>query len=73
MKQKSKKLAVALAIFLGWLGIHRFYVGKGGTGTVMLLFSLTLVGLILTVPWAFIDATMMLLGRFEDDKGNPLS
>jgi TM2 domain-containing membrane protein YozV len=32
--------AALLAFFLGALGIHKFYMGKGGTGAVMLVISL---------------------------------
>jgi TM2 domain-containing membrane protein YozV len=73
MKQKSKTLAAVLAFVLGWLGIHRFYVGKVGSGVAMLLLSMTLVGLMGTVPWALVDAMKIILGRFEDGKGNPLA
>ena len=31
---KSKITALLLCIFLGGLGVHRFYVGKIGTGVV---------------------------------------
>lgn len=31
---KSKGVALALCIFLGWLGAHRYYVGKIGTGVI---------------------------------------
>jgi TM2 domain-containing membrane protein YozV len=34
---KSKTVAYLLLIFLGWLGIHRFYLGKIGTGILYLL------------------------------------
>jgi len=37
MNQKSKTTALVLCIFLGWLGVHRFYVGKTGTGILWLL------------------------------------
>lgn len=38
---KSKVAAGILAIFLGGLGIHKFYLGKTGTGIVYLLFCWT--------------------------------
>ena len=34
---KSRLVALLLCIFLGGLGIHRFYVGKTGTGILMIL------------------------------------
>jgi hypothetical protein len=45
---KSKTVAVLLALFLGGLGIHRFYLGSWGLGLVLL--GLTLVGLALAFP-----------------------
>lgn len=35
---KSRLLAAVLAIFLGGLGIHKFYMGKVGWGIAYLLF-----------------------------------
>ena len=47
---KNKYVAGILAIFLGDLGIHKFYLGKIGWGIVFLLFCWTgipaIVGLI---------------------------
>ncbi len=34
---KSRLAASLLAIFLGWVGAHRFYTGKIGTAVVMLI------------------------------------
>ncbi len=33
---KSRKTAMLLAIFLGYLGIHRFYLGQIGLGVLYL-------------------------------------
>lgn len=45
--QKSKILAGLLAIFLGALGVHKFYLGRIGAGVIMLL--VTLVGSFIVV------------------------
>ena len=57
---KSRLAAAILAWFLGVLGIHRFYVGKVGTGILMIL---TLGGLGI---WVLIDFIMILVGSFRD-------
>ena len=56
---KSKSTATILAIFFGWLGIHRFYVGQKLWGIVY-LFSFGLCGIFL------IDAILWLLGSQEN-------
>jgi TM2 domain-containing membrane protein YozV len=60
---KSRLVALLLCVFLGALGIHRFYVGKTGTG---ILYILTLgffgVGVL-------IDFIMILVGSFTDKQG----
>lgn len=57
---KSRTVASVLCFFLGWLGIHRFYVGKTGTGILMII---TLGGL---GVWQLIDLIMLLCGVFKD-------
>lgn len=67
--EKSEKGFVAtllLCLFLGGLGVHRFYVGKIGTGILMLL---TLGGLGI---WALIDIIMIAVGSFKDKNGLPI-
>jgi TM2 domain-containing membrane protein YozV len=52
---RNKYVAAVLAFLLGPLGIHRFYLGRTGTGILMLVLSCTVVGLLISAPWAFID------------------
>ena len=47
----SAGVAWLLLIFLGFLGAHRFYLGKSGSGIAMLLSMFILIGLL----WWFID------------------
>jgi TM2 domain-containing membrane protein YozV len=52
---RNKYVAALLAFFVGVLGIHRFYLGRNGSGVLMLVLSATIVGLVVTGIWAFID------------------
>jgi TM2 domain-containing membrane protein YozV len=63
---KSKNMALILAIFLGYLGVHRFYVGKIGTG---LLYFFT--GGLYGVGW-ILDIIQIVSGNFRDNHGLPL-
>jgi TM2 domain-containing membrane protein YozV len=58
--------ALLLAIFLGALGVHRFYTGHTAIGVVQLL---TLGGCGI---WALIDIIQIATGSFKDAKGNKL-
>jgi TM2 domain-containing membrane protein YozV len=51
---------------LGAFGVHRFYVGKIGTG-IIYLFTGGLFGF----GW-FIDALLIAFGKFKDSNGLPL-
>ena len=42
-KPKNKLAAALLALFLGGLGVHKFYLGKTGMGLVYLLFCWTFI------------------------------
>jgi TM2 domain-containing membrane protein YozV len=54
-EKPSAGVAYLLAIFLGVLGAHRFYLGRTGSAVAMLLISLTFFGLIITYIWVLVD------------------
>lgn len=54
---KSKIVAGLLALFLGGLGIHKFYLGRGGAGILYLLFFWTFIPAVI----AFFDAIFLFL------------
>lgn len=80
---KSKLTAGILGIFLGWLGIHRFYLGyqniavaQLAVGLVGLVLSPFTCGLILTgaAIWGLVDGIMILTGSVPvDGQGRPLA
>lgn len=40
---RTKTTAALLALFLGGLGVHKFYLGRGGQGILYLLFCWTFI------------------------------
>ncbi|MCL2488178.1 MAG: TM2 domain-containing protein [Oscillospiraceae bacterium] len=63
VSSKSKGVAAVLCFFFGVLGIHRFYVGKAGTGVVWFI-TAGLLGI-----GAFVDFIMIICGSFKDSYG----
>ena len=63
---RNKYVAALIAFLLGPLGIHRFYLGRTGSGIAMLLLSCTIVGLAVSIPWAFIDMIRYLIMSDRD-------
>lgn len=64
--RKSKWATFWLCFFLGWLGIHRLYVGKVGTG-ILWMFTFGLFG----IGW-LVDLFVILCNGFSDGFGRPI-
>jgi len=66
ISEKSRLATTLLAWFLGALGVHRFYLGKIGTG-ILMLFTGGALGI-----WWLIDFIMAVAGVMKDKKGLPI-
>lgn len=64
--------AFLLAFLVGMFGVHRFYVGKTGSGIAMLVLTCTAIGCLVTVPWSIVDWIMIVCGNFTDAEGRRL-
>ncbi|MDO5026173.1 MAG: NINE protein [Trueperella sp.] len=73
-EQKSQVVAGILGVLLGWLGIHRFYLGYTGIGIAQI--AVTLITFGLGGLWGFIEGILILVGAnaFRTDaRGIPLA
>lgn len=57
-EQKSRALAIVLALFLGGLGAHKFYLGRPGWGILYLLFCWTFIPSLIALVELIIYACM---------------
>jgi TM2 domain-containing membrane protein YozV len=74
---KQRVVAGLLAIFLGALGVHNFYLGYNNRAFTQIFLttfgSFFLIGPILSSIWAFIEGVAILAGQVnEDASGQPL-
>ena len=69
--KKSNTTAVLLALFLGGLGIHKFYLGETGLGILYLLFCWTYIPSIVAFFEAFVISAKV--GKYNRQKAMELS
>ncbi len=68
---KSRYIAAALGLFLGFAGAHRFYLGYYKMGFAQLAFTAATQGY--GVLWGFIESILLFSGHINKDaKGRPL-
>ncbi len=60
VSEKGFVPTILLCYFLGFLGVHRFYVGKIGTGILMIV---TFGGFGI---WVIVDMVLIATGSFKD-------
>lgn len=66
LSDKNRWLAFLLCLFLGWFGIHRFYLGKPLTGIIYIF-----TGGLFCIGWIY-DGVNLLLNNAKDGNGFPL-
>lgn len=69
---KSKMVAGLLGIFLGGIGVHRFYLGYTKMGIIQIVVTLVTCGI--GAWWGLIEGILILCGKTitTDAEGNPL-
>jgi len=63
-RYSERKISIVLAVFLGWLGAHRFYQGQIGWGLIYLIILWIFPPLVVAV--SLIDAARYLFMTDED-------
>ena len=69
VSEKSWLVCFLLLIFLGLIGAHKFYAGRILSAIILLIFSITIIGLIVSILIWIIDLIKLLSGNFRDAKG----
>ncbi len=76
VSDRSRIVAALLACFLGYLGIHNFYLGNKKTAVTQLIltcFCFLIIPIIISCVWAFVDFILILCGTCKDGEGKVVS
>jgi TM2 domain-containing membrane protein YozV len=64
---KSKMVAGLLGIFLGSIGVHKFYLGDSKAGIIRIVVTVVTLGI--GGIWGFIEGIMLLVNGGQDVNG----
>ena len=67
-----KGVALLLSGFLGPFGADKFYVGATTQGVIQLILSITLFGLLVSVPWSIISSIGIIIAILYNSKNSPI-
>ena len=73
---KQMIIAALLALVLGYLGVHNFYLGHTNRGIIQLILTITFIGSFISMIWAFVEFILILMrsGQYAyDARGVPLA
>ncbi len=83
ISDKKKSIAALLCFFLGTFGIHRFYLGRAGSGAAMLIMGILgwlttgifvgFIPLAIAGIWGVIDFFRILFNGMSDSQGRKLA
>ena len=57
--KKTALVAYILWFFLGLFGGHNFYLKRTGVAVAQLILSITVIGMVITIFWVFVDAFLI--------------
>ena len=57
--KKTALVAYLLWFFLGLFGGHNFYLKRTGVAVAQLILTITVIGMLLTLIWVFVDAFLI--------------
>lgn len=65
---ENARLIILCALF-GFVGAHKFAQGKNGQGLLFIILDLTIVGIIVSAVWAFLDLLFLTIKK-DNKPGN---